>query len=418
MIKKQASCSDIYESGLISVQEALTFILKTAPIIEGVQQLPIEKACRRCLAENITAGFNVPAFNNSAVDGYALLDADIPVKGSRTLKIVGIILAGTWYQGTLEKGQCLRIMTGAVVPEKIKTVIMQEHVIQKDNEIIVNAGHKSGQNVRLAGEDLTQGEVVLTAGKLLTPADIGLIASLGISEMKVKRKLRIAIASSGDEVYALGEIRPPTGLYDSNRYSLLAALDRVDIEVIDLGIIADDPACLLKTFQEAAKLVDLIISTGGVSVGEADHTKSALQATGQVDFWKVAIKPGRPLAFGRMNEAVFFGLPGNPVAVMVTFYHFVLPAIEKMLGIKDKPICPVFKARALTPMRKRAGRTEVQRGILSQDDWGNWGVKTTGKQGSGILRSMSLANAFILLNDDQENIALGEMVVVQPFSSM
>jgi molybdopterin molybdotransferase len=309
-------------------------------------------------------------------------------------------------------------MTGAVVPKGLKTVIMQEHVVRKDDTITLKIGTKSGQNVRLAGEDLTQGDVILTAGKWLTPADIGLIASLGLSEINVKRKLRIAIASSGDEVFALGERRSSSGLYDSNRYSLLAALDRVDIELLDLGIIADHPIALLEAFQQAAESVDLIISTGGVSVGEADYTKSALHATGKVDFWKIAIKPGRPLAFGSINKAVFFGLPGNPVAVMVTFYQFVLPAIEKMLGITDKPISPIFKAQALVPIRKRAGRSEVQRGILSEDNQGNWVVKTTGKQGSGVLRSMSLANAFILLSHDQGTVARGDFVAVQPFSGL
>ena len=396
MIKKQASCDDIYEEGLITVDQALTAILKSVPVIEGIEQRPIEKTCHRCLAENITADFNVPAYNNSAVDGYAILDEDLSKPKPIKLKIMGHVFAGKPYQSTINKGQCLRIMTGAALPLGMKTVLMQEHVAIEGDCILLGNGHHLGQNVRLIGEDIKKDEVILRAGKVLTPPDIGLLASLGIAEIKVKRKLRIAIASSGDEVFALGEKRASSGLYDSNRYSLLAALDRSDIEVMDLGILGDDPAHLLTTFQQAAATADIIISTGGVSVGDADYTKLALQNTGHVNFWKVAIKPGRPLAFGKINDRIFFGLPGNPVAVMVTFYQFVLPAIERMLGITHKLIVPTFKARTLEPIRKRIGRSEVQRGILSQDNQGDWTVKTTGKQGSGILQSMSLANLFYL----------------------
>ncbi|MDQ7089221.1 MAG: molybdopterin molybdotransferase MoeA [Methylococcales bacterium] len=418
MIKKQISCDDIYETGLLSVEQALKTILKSVHTLNDSQQRPIEQAVQCCLAENIYATFDVPSHKNSAVDGYAVLDDDIPKQGTLQLKVVGQAFAGKPYQGEIQAGDCLRIMTGAVLPSKMNTVIMQEHVDAKGDFIQIDANHHLGQNVRLAGEDLTQGACVLKVGKRLTPPDIGLLASLGLAEVSVKRKLRIAIASSGDEVFALGEQRSSSGLYDSNRYSLLAALTRPDIEVIDLGIIADDPYVLLATFQEVAKRVDLIISTGGVSVGDADYTKSALQATGTVDFWKIAIKPGRPLAFGHINQTAFFGLPGNPVAVMVTFYQFVIPAIEKMIGMTDKPIVPIFKVRALETIRKRAGRTEVQRGILEQDSTGEWTVKTAGRQGSGILYSMSLANAFILLEHEQATVNKGDYVNVQAFSGL
>ena len=418
MIKKQPSCDDIYEAGLISVEQALTHILKATQTIEDYQQIAIEQGKGRCLKEDIRAGFNVPSHNNSAVDGYAVLDEAIPKQGKIKLKIVGKSFAGKPYQGEIVTGECLRIMTGAVLPEGMRTVIMQEHVHLEGDCIYLDATHRLGQNVRLAGEDLAAGKIVLKAGKQLTPSDIGLLASLGIAEIKVKRKLRVAIASSGDEVFALGEERSSTGLYDSNRYSLLAALTRPDIEIIDLGVVADDPQCLLTTFQEVANNVDLIISTGGVSIGDADYTKIALQETGAVDFWKIAIKPGRPLAFGHIKKAVFFGLPGNPVAVMVTFYQFVIPALEKMLGITNGLIRPVFKARALEDIRKRIGRTEIQRGILAQDSQGNWTVKTTGKQGSGVLYSMSLANAFIILEHERGVVSEGEFVNVQAFSGL
>jgi len=418
MMNKQPSCDDIYEPGLISVKQALAYILKGIKSIENYQQIAIEQAVGRCLAENIRAGFNVPAYNNSAVDGYAILNEDVLKKGKRKLQIMGKSFAGKPYQGEILPGQCVRIMTGAVVPKPLKTVVMQEHVHVEDNFIYLDDAYQLGQNVRLAGEDLTIGKIVLKAGTQLTPPDIGLLASLGITEIKVNRTLRVAIASSGDEVFALGENRASTGLYDSNRYSLLAALTRVDIEIIDLGIVSDNPQHLLATFHDVANHADLIISTGGVSVGEADYTKAALQQTGGIDFWKIAIKPGRPLAFGHLNRAVFFGLPGNPVAVMVTFYQFVLPALEKMLGVKNKLIHPIFKARALENIRKRVGRTEIQRGILQQDTQGNWTVKTAGKQGSGILYSMSLANAFIILEHERGTIDVGELVNVQAFSGL
>ncbi|NOQ35023.1 MAG: molybdopterin molybdenumtransferase MoeA, partial [Methylococcaceae bacterium] len=323
MINTQSSCEDIYEDGLLSVENALKHILENSPLITGHQQLPIEQARGYCIAEEIKAAFNVPAHNNSAVDGYAVHDDDLPEKETVKLEIVGTALAGKPYQGEVSSGECVRIMTGAVLPHGLKTVIMQEHVNVEGDSLEIGATHKAGQNVRLAGEDLAHGQTVFKVGKYLTPPDIGLLASLGIAEIKVNRKLRVAIASSGDEVFGLGEKLSTSGIYDSNRYSLLAALDRPDIEVMDLGIIEDNPDTLLTTFQKAADYADLIISTGGVSVGDADYTKAALQASGEVDFWKIAIKPARPLAFGHIGKATFFGLAGNPVAVMVSFYQFV-----------------------------------------------------------------------------------------------
>jgi len=245
-----------------------------------------------------------------------------------------------------------------------------------------------------------------------------LLASLGINEIKVTRKLRVAIASTGDEIYDISEPVPKGGLYDSNRYSLLAALDRPDIEIINLGIIQDQETELLKRFNEATDFADVIISSGGVSVGEADFTKTALKASGDINFWKVAIKPGRPIAFGKIKQSVFFGLPGNPVAVLVTLYQFVLPALEKMLGLADKPIAPKIRARSQESIRKRPGRTEIQRGIVSQADTGELEVKTTGRQGSGILSSISMANCFIILEHDRQTIAKGDWVNVQLFSSL
>lgn len=418
MHNPEPSCTDIYEPGLISVKDALSQILSDIPAISGYERLDIEKAKGRTLYEPVIAAFNVPAFTNSAVDGYAMRSSDLPVDGKCRLEIGGHAFAGIPYSGEIKSGQCLRIMTGAPVPDGLDVVIMQEHAVLHDNAIEIDAGHKAGQNIRKAGEDIQQGHTVLQPGKFLTPPDIGLMASLGLAEINVTRKLKVAIASTGNEVFSLGATPGAGGIYDSNRYSLLAALDRPDIDTINLGILEDEPASLLKSFHEAGAYADVIISTGGVSVGEADYTKAALQTSGQIEFWKVAIKPGRPLAFGSINNAAFFGLPGNPVAVMVTFYQFVLPALEKMSGITNKPIAPVFLARTTQNLRKKPGRTEILRGIIEQDGSGGWLVKSTGQQGSGILSSMSLANAFIILDHESSGIKEGEWVKVQPFAGL
>lgn len=418
MNNPEPGCTDIDESGLISVKDALSRILSAVPVIHGYERLNIEKARGRTLYEPVIAAVNVPAFTNSAVDGYAMRSSDLPVQGECRFEIGGRAFAGTPYYGEIKSGQCLRIMTGAPVPESLDMVIMQEHVVNKDNAILIDARHQAGQNVRKAGEDIQQGQTILQTGKYLTPPDIGLMASLGIAEINVTRRLKVAIASTGNEVFSLGATPGAGGIYDSNRYSLLAALERPGVDVINLGILEDKPASLLKSFHEASDYADVIISTGGVSAGEADYTKTALQASGQVEFWKVALKPGRPLAFGKLNQAAFFGLPGNPVAVMVTFYQFVMPALEKMSGTNNKPVAPIFLAKASESLRKKPGRTEILRGIIEQDERGDWLVKSTGQQGSGILSSLSLANAFIILDHESSSIMAGEWVKVQPFAGL
>lgn len=400
------------------VEHALTKILDTVSPIDDYEQLPIIDARGRTLYESIVAPFDVPGHNNAAVDGYAIHSRDIPQQGEKTLSIIGHAYAGESNEQSLQTGQCIRITTGAVIPEGVDAVLMQEHVVVDGDVIRIDANHKAGDNIRLAGEDLRQGDVILRPGKWLTPADIGLLASIGITEIKAKRRLRIAVASSGDEIHALGDQRGPGGIYDSNRYSLQAALQRTDCEVIDLGILPDNPEALLKAFNEASDYADIIISSGGVSVGDADYTKTALRHSGQIDFWKIAIKPGRPLAFGKLKNCLFFGLPGNPVAVLVTFYQFVLPALEHMLGIDDKPLNPTLEAVCLDDIRKKPGRTEVVRAILESNSAQGYTVRSTGKQGSGILRSMSLANAFIILEHARGNVSAGETVTVQPFAGL
>ena len=418
MTAKRPTCTDTDEPGLIPLDDAVTRMLSSVPVVGGYERVAIENARGRTLAETITAGFNVPGHTNSAVDGYALYSADIPAKGKAVLAIAGKAFAGQTFDGVIQPGHCVRIMTGARMPEGLDTVIMQEHAEILNNAIRIDSRHKAGENVREAGEDIRQGQTVLHPGKFLTPPDIGLIASLGIGEINVGSQLRIAIASTGNEICSIGAVPGPGRVFDSNRYSLLAALNRPDVELINLGIIEDTPQALLQAFEKAGQYADVIISTGGVSVGERDFTKTALQTLGRIDFWKIAIKPGRHLAFGQIGDAVFFGLPGNPVAVLVAFYLLTLPVIEKMLGISNKPIAPVIPARMLEDLRKKPGRTEVPRGIIELDDNGQWTVRTTGNQGSGILSSMCLANSFIILEHDRSGVKAGELVWVKPFAGL
>ncbi len=418
MIDKQPSCQDIFEAGLMPVDKAKTHIASLTEALTTAETVPLERAVKRVLATHIIAPFNVPPHDNSAVDGFALSAADIPANGSRKLFIEQSIHAGDNANYSLTPGYCFRIMTGARIPVGADTVSMQEHVESGDGFIIIDNQINAGDNIRRAGEDLAQGETILPAGKYLTAADIGLLASLGLGEINVRRKLRVALASTGNEVFDIGEKPAAGGIYDSNRYSLQAALQSPAIEIINLGIIKDDPKQLHDCLQQASQFADVIISSGGVSVGEADHTKTALQSSGQINFWKLAIKPGRPMAFGRLGDCLFFGLPGNPVAVMVTYYLFVKPALEQKMGIQPTPIQPTIQAQTLENIRKKPGRTEIVRAVLSQNEQGEWQVKTTGKQGSGILRSMSLANCFIVLEHERGSVKAGEKVVTLPFSGL
>ena len=417
MLKRTPSCTDLIETGLLRIEEALQRILRPVDPVRGYEIVLIEQAINRVLHQSIVSSLCVPAYSNSAVDGYAIDFDCIPASGAVVeLPVVGCALAGQAFTQTVKTGQCIRIMTGAKIPVGVDTVIMQEHVEVLGQSIRLSQGYQAGQNIRLKGEDINKGETVLPAGRRCTPVDMGLMASLGISEVQVKRRLRVAVLSTGDELCTFGALSE-AGIYDSNRFILMAMLQRLDIEVVDYGIIADDQQALKKAFSDAANGVDMLISSGGVSVGEADFTQQILAELGQIEFWKIAIKPGRPLAFGHIGKTVFFGLPGNPVAVMVTFYQFVLPALEKMMGLEHKLLAPTMMARSRVAIRKRAGRTEIQRGILEADNQG-WIVRTTGKQGSGILRSMSLANAFIILDHEQQSIKPGDQVRVQPFAGL
>jgi len=418
-ITSQSCCSDENEDGTLSVKQALDNMLNSLTEQTGQEQVSLCDAVDRVLAQEITSPINVPAHRNSAVDGYAIMQADLPSDGQQaSLKVIAQVVAGHPYRGELHPGEAIQIMTGAQIPELADTVIMQEH-IERDGDVIrFDARHSAGQNVRQAGEDIQSGQMVLAAGIKLTPPQIGLIASLGQSEVCVKAPLTVAVFSTGDEILSIGDAAREGCIYDSNRYSLLAALKKLGCQTLDMGVIPDQPDQLRKAFKLAADSADVIFTSGGVSVGEADYTKQILAETGDINFWKVAIKPGRPIAFGKINNATFFGLPGNPVAVMVTFYQFALPCLEKLMGLQQPLLSPTIEVKCTHSIRKLAGRTEFQRGILSQQADGQWQISTTGQQGSGILRSMSDANAFIILQHDRGMVHAGEYVTVQAFASL
>jgi molybdopterin molybdotransferase len=308
-------------------------------------------------------------------------------------------------------------MTGAVMPEGADTVVIQEVVKRQAGKVVIPAGQKPGQNVRAAGEDLKIGVPVLQPGKWLRPAELGLIASLGIGEVRVKRKLRVAFFSTGDELASIGTVLKQGEVYDSNRYTLHGMLARLGVEIVDLGVIRDDPALLEAAFRKASSGADAVITTGGVSVGEADFIRQLMAKLGEVLFWKIAMRPGRPMAFGKIGDSYLFGLPGNPVAVMVTFYQFVRDALLFLSGRNEGLEIPLLKACAAENIRKVPGRTEYQRGILFQEA-GEWKVRTTGQQGSGVLRSMSQANCFIVLEHERGKVAAGELVQVQLFEGL
>jgi len=411
------SCCDDYDPNSLSVEQALERIEQGLQAIGAKEQVTIRSALGRILAEDVLSKINVPPYENSAMDGYAVRGADLPTEGKTQLSIVGTSFAGQPYMETVEAGQCARIFTGAVIANGTDTVIMQEHV-ERDGDIIsIGTGHKTGQNVRPLGEDMRIGETVLKAGKRLSPADIGLLASLGIPEVKIFRRLRVAFFSTGDELCAVGEIPQAGQIYDSNRYTLYGMLTRLGVELIDMGVVHDKPEDVENAFLSAAKGNDAIITSGGVSVGDADYVTDTLRRIGEVNFWKVAMKPGKPLTFGKIQDAVFFGLPGNPVSAMVTFYQFVQPALQRMMGQKQ-----VVQTRLTVPcvssLKKRAGRMDFQRGILERDEQGRLVVRSTGKQGSGILSSMSQANCFIILPVECGNVAAGSEVLVEPFEGL
>ena len=410
---RDLSCADDYDPNSMPVEKAREVIARFLSPVAATERLGVRAALGRVLAEDVVSPLDVPAHDNSAMDGYAVRSADLKADGDVTLKNTGASFAGAPFKGTVGAGQCVRIMTGGVVPQGADTIVMQEHVKAEGDKVTIGKGHRKEQNLRRAGEDLATGQVALKRGIALRPADIGLISSLGIGEVAVVRRLRVAFFSTGDELVSVGTQLKEGQIYDSNRYTIHGMLTRLGCEVMDLGVVRDDPRLLERAFREAAATADVVITCGGVSVGEADFVKALLDKLGEVVFWKIAMKPGQPLAYGKIGAAHFFGLPGNPVSVMVTFYQFVRDALLRLSGLDPVPALPSFKVPCTSALKKAPGRTEFQRGILSQDASGNWSVRVTGEQGSGILRSMSEANCFIILPDAQGNIAAGALVEVQ-----
>jgi molybdopterin molybdotransferase len=411
------SVCDDYDPNSMPVEQAREYIKAFLSPVQETECLHLHAALGRVLAEEIHTTHNVPNHDNSAMDGYAF-NADDLAQGTMRLKITGAAFAGNALTGRFEKGACVRIMTGAAIPAGTDTVIAQERVEVDGEFILFTDTPNRGANVRYAGEDLKAGQVVLNVGHQISPADLGLIASLGIGEVSVYRKLKVSFFSTGDELASIGSTLKTGQIFDSNRYTLFGMLTRMGAEIQDLGAIPDDPILLEKTLIKAAEGSDVILTSGGVSVGEADYMKQLLQKLGQVLFWKIAMKPGRPLAFGKIGNAHYFGLPGNPVAVMVTFYQFVRQAMLVLMGQANPAAIPILSVICTSPMRKLKGRTEFQRGILFVGEDGDWQVKTTGNQSSGVLSSMSQANCFIVLDDDVGNVEAGTTVKVQLFDGV
>ena len=396
-----------YDPNAMSVTQARQYIQQFLSPVTATENLSIRESLGRVLAAKLISPCNVPNYNNSAMDGFAFKFSE----GVKIIKIIGTAFAGKPFIGEVKAGECVKIMTGAMLPAGADTVVMQEHVAQKSENITLLNTITLGANVRLAGEDLSIGQPVLSAGHLMRPADLGLVASLGIAEVSVYRKLKVAFFSTGDELVSVGKPLLQGQVYDSNRYTLFGMLTRLDVALSDLGAVPDQPALLEATLLKAANENDVVITSGGVSVGEADYMKALLAKHGQVLFWKINMKPGRPLAYGKIGNAHYFGLPGNPVSTMVTFYQFVQTALTSLMGATPKP-APTFNVECTQAIKKAVGRTEFQRGILFEEN-GTWKVKPTNAQGSAILSSMSQANCFIVLGESIGNLAAGALVKVQ-----
>ncbi len=415
---RELSCADDYDPNSMPVSKAREYIRAVLEPVTTFERLHIRQALGRVLAADVISPVDVPGHDNSAMDGYAVRFADLKPDAEANLKLIGTAFAGKPFDGKVSTGETVRIMTGAVIPQGADTVIMQERAKASGDNVSVTAVPKAGTNTRKAGEDLKKGEPALNKGQLVRPAELGLMASLGIGEVSVYRRLRVAFFSTGDELVSIGQPLGPGQIYDSNRYTLFGMLTRASCELLDMGVIRDTPEAIEKAFAEASEAADVIITSGGVSVGEADYVKQILDRLGEVLFWKIAMKPGRPMAYGKIGGAHFFGLPGNPVAVMVTFYQFVRDALAVLQGQTTIKPLPTLKARCTAPIKKAPGRTEFQRGILSRGEDGEWTVKPTGDQGSGILSSMSQAHCFIVLPTETGRLDAGAIVEVQPLEGL
>jgi molybdopterin molybdotransferase len=408
----------------LSVADARAAIAAAIRPITDTEAVPLTAALGRVLGADVVSPIDVPAHDNSAMDGYAFAATDLRADAPTRLRSIATVYAGTPFDGTVAAGECVRIMTGAVMPRGLDTVVPQELCRAEGDAVSIDTGViRAGENRRKRGEDLAAGKPAVQRGRVLKPADLGLIASLGIASVEVVRRLRVALFSTGNELRTLGQPLEPGCIYDSNRYSLMGALQRLGVEVIDLGLVPDEPAALQRTLDTAVAQADVVLTSGGVSVGDADYTKDVLARLGRVDFWKVAMRPGRPFAFGPLRPdgasrtAWLFALPGNPVAALVTFYAFAREAMMVLAGATPEPL-PVLQARCASAIRKRPGRTEFQRARVSPSPEGGWQVALTGSQGAGILRSMSEANALLVLGHAQGSVAAGEMVDVWLFDGL
>lgn len=411
------SCVSGYDPNALPVAGAQRVIRSFIAPVKGVERVAVRQALQRILAEDVVSPIDVPGHDNSAMDGYAFRGREL-AGGDTRFKVLGTRLAGGAALTVVPPGHAARIMTGAVMPDDCDTVVPQEFTRLEGDTVIVPEGCvRPGENRRLRGEDLRAGAPALAAGRLLRPADLGLVASLGIGEVRVRRKLRVAFFSTGDELRSIGEPLAPGCVYDSNRYTLYGMLQRLGVDILDMGVVKDDPASLEHAMRTAAESADAIITSGGVSVGEADYTRQLMAKLGDVAFWRIGMRPGRPMAFGRIGGAVLFGLPGNPVAVMVTFYFFVRDALLAMMGAADAPL-PLVAARSRDAIRKKPGRTEYQRGIVGTAADGSLEVAITGSQGSGVLRSMSEANCFIVLPHESGAVKAGDAVRVLLFDGL
>jgi molybdopterin molybdotransferase len=415
------SCLSAYDPDALPVRDAQKIIRDFVTPLRATEQVALRAALGRVLAADITSPIDVPAHDNSAMDGYALRGADLSPDAEMRLRVIDTVYAGRTSGAVPGPGECVRIMTGGVMPAGCDSVVPQEFVTELDGVMIMAPGTiRAGDNRRLAGEDLKAGSAALHKGKVIRPADLGLLASLGVAEVPVRRRLRVAFFSTGDELRSIGQPLDEGCVYDSNRYTIYGMLTRLGCDIIDMGVVRDDPQALEDALVDACENADAIITSGGVSVGAADYTKQIMAKLGDVTFWKIGMRPGRPLAFGRIasrgHSAFLFGLPGNPVAVMVSFYFFAREALLRMMGA-EAPL-ELLRARSVASIRKKPGRTEYQRGVLSRGADGQPEVKITGSQGSGILRSMSEANCMVVLQDEQGSVQAGEMVDVLMFEGL
>lgn len=405
---------------LLPLSEALAKMLAELPQPSRVEQLPLNECANRILAEDIFSPINVPNFDNSAMDGYAVRIADL--EQNLTLTVAGKSFAGNPFTGELKQGECVRIMTGAMVPHGVGAVVMQEETtLNEGGSVTFQAVPKFGNNIRRIGEDVKQGSLVLEKGSLLNVASLPLLASLGIATVPVFAKLKVAILSTGDELTTVGEPLAEGKIYDTNRFAVRLMLEKLNCEILDYGILADDPVSFEQTFKEAQQRADVLITSGGVSVGEADFTKDVLEKLGKIGFWKIAMKPGKPFAFGKLENAWFFGLPGNPVSALVTFYQLVQPALAKLSGLSEAKIAKLTQnltACSAEKLKKAVGRQDFQRGYFYANEKGELEVRPIGTQGSHIFSAFNESNCFIVLEAERGNVEVGEKVTIQPFNSL